>query len=179
MSEERHFGFYPAKIMSYDREKRRCMVQIDPFTKGSENGIEAQLAYSIADDDYKTEVKLTAGQEVWVFFEAGLLSRPVVSYSRCHGVGAEVGTRRIEQDKIELIANESIKLIVGEKMITLDTTTAKIEAKTEISETLDVEDQIKSNVDVVAVGVSLVDHPHPGVQTGGGSTQKPTPTAGS
>lgn len=120
MSDEKHYGFYPAKIISYNRTKRRCMVSIEPFTRGDDNGIEAQLAYSIADDDLKTEVKLTEGQEVWVFFEAGDLSRPVVAYSRCHGVGAEVGTRRIEQDKIELIANESIKIMVGGQLISLD-----------------------------------------------------------
>lgn len=176
MSDEKHYGHYPATIKSYNREKRRCMVHIEPFTRGDSNGIEAQLAYSIADDDFKTEVKITVGQEVWVFFEAGDLSRPVVAYSRCHGTGAEVGTRRIEQDKIELIAKESIKLIVGGKNITLTTSEATIDAKTTVKDDLDVDQTVTAKVDVVANKTSLIDHPHPGVRSGSDSTQKPTPT---
>lgn len=176
MSEEKHYGHYPAKILSYNREKRRCMVHIEPFTRGSDSGIEAQLAYSIADDDYKTEVKLTVGQEVWVFFEAGNLSCPVIAYNRGHGEGAEVGTRRIEQDKIELIAKESIKLIVGDKTITLTTSEATIAAKTIVKDDLDVDKTVTAQIDVIAVKTSLVDHPHLGVRTGTDSTQKPTPT---
>lgn len=176
MSEEKHYGHYPAKIKSYDRNKRRCMVDIEPFTRGSDTGIEAQLAYSIADDDRKTEVKLTVGQEVWVFFEAGDLSRPVIAYSRCHGTGAEVGTRRIEQDKIELIAKESIKLIVGGKDITLTSSDATINAKTTVTDDLGVDKTVTAGTDVKSNGVSLTDHPHSGVRTGDGSTQKPTAT---
>lgn len=176
MSDEKHYGHYPATILSYDREKRRCMVSIEPFTRGSETGIEAQLAYSIADNDLKTEVKLTVGQEVWVFFEAGDLSCPVVAYSRGHGSGAEVGTRRIEQDKIELIATESIKLMVGDKAITLTESDATIDVKTRIKDDLDVDKTVTAETDVMAKGVSLVDHPHPGVMKGGASTEKPTPT---
>lgn len=176
MSDEKHFGHYPAKILSYNREKRRCMVSIEPFTRGDDNGIEAQLAYSIADDDLKTEVKLTEGQEVWVFFEAGDLSRPVVAYSRCHGAGAEVGTRRIEQDKIELIANESIKLIVGGKQIELTTSEATISAKTTVKDALDVDDTVTAKVDVIAAGVSVVEHPHPGVMLGPSNTPPPQAT---
>lgn len=176
MSDEKHYGHYPATIKSYNREGRRCMVHIEPFTRGDDTGIEAQLAYSIADNDLRTEVKLTEGQEVWVFFEAGDLSRPVVAYSRCHGVGAEVGTRRIEQDKIELIAEDSITLKVGGKEIKLTQTEATINAKTIIKDDLDVDKTVTAKVDVVAVKTSLVDHPHKGVRTGTDSTQKPTPT---
>lgn len=176
MSDEKHYGHYPATIKSYNREGRRCMVHIEPFTRGDDTGIEAQLAYSIADNDLRTEVKLTEGQEVWVFFEAGDLSRPVVAYSRCHGVGAEVGTRRIEQDKIELIAEDSITLMVGGKEIKLTQTEATINAKTIVKDDLDVDKTVTAKVDVVAVKTSLVDHPHLGVRTGTDSTQKPTPT---
>ncbi|WP_417212043.1 phage baseplate assembly protein [Acinetobacter venetianus] len=176
MSNEKQYGFYPAKIISYNRDKRRCMVHIEPFTRGNDSGIEAQIAYSVADDDYKTEVKLTENQEVWVFFEAGDLSRPVIAYSRCHGEGAEVGTRRIEQDKIELIANESIRLIVGEKEIVLTSLDAIFKVLTKIQDDLQVDKKVVAQEDVQAKNVSLVDHPHSGVMTGGGNTQKPMPT---
>lgn len=176
MSDEKHYGFYPAKILSYNREKRRCMVHIEPFTRGDENGIEAQLAYSIADNDIRTEVKLTEGQEVWVFFEAGDLSCPVVSYSRGHGEGAEVGTRRIEQDKIELIANESIKLIVGGKQIELTTEEATLSVKTTIKDDLNVDKTVTAKTDVIGGKVSLTKHPHPGIKTGTESSPPPTAT---
>lgn len=110
---------WPAKIISYNRANRTVQVQIAGLTDGSDNGLPAKIAYPIGEDDRDTERQILANADVWVFFEGGDLSLPVVWAYRSHGNGALVGTRRIKQENIELIATEKITIKVGTTVIEL------------------------------------------------------------
>lgn len=104
----------PARVLSYDAEKRTLQVHIHGLTDGAENGLTAKIAYPMGDDDRDTELQILVGLDVWVFFEGGDPSRPVAFASSSHGSGAEVGTRRIRQKNVELLADESVLLRCGE-----------------------------------------------------------------
>jgi len=110
---------WPAKIISYNRANRTVQVQIAGLTDGSDNGLPAKIAYPIGEDDRDTERQILANADVWVFFEGGDFSLPVVWAYRSHGNGALVGTRRIKQENIELIATEKITIKVRTTIIEL------------------------------------------------------------
>lgn len=150
-------GFYPAKIISYDSQSRTCRVSIEPFTRGSSDGKVAKIAYPIGHDDLDTEIYLQSGMDVYVFFEMGQLSSPVVAFCRSHGVGAVQDVRRIRQKRIELIAEE----------IVLDASTVKATGN------VDVDDTVTANSDVIGGGISLKTHPHGGIRSGSGTTTPP------
>lgn len=102
---------HPAKLMSYDKANRTAKVTIAGLTDGLADGITAMLAYPIGDDDLDTERELLEGADVWVFFEQGDVSMPVVAFYRRHGQGrATVDVRRIRQKNIELLARTSMTL---------------------------------------------------------------------
>lgn len=107
----------PARVLSYDAEKRTLQVHIHGLTDGAENGLTAKISYPIGDDDRDTELQILAGLDVWVFFEGGDPSRPVAFASSGHGSGAEVGTRRIRQKNVEILADGTVKLKGLEKVI--------------------------------------------------------------
>ncbi|WLG15041.1 hypothetical protein Q6344_06830 [Psychrobacter cibarius] len=102
---------HPAKLVSYDKVNRIAKVTIEGLTDGVADGITAMLAYPIGDDDLDTERELLVGADVWVFFEQGDVSMPVVAFYRRHGQGrAIVDVRRIRQENIEVLARTSMTL---------------------------------------------------------------------
>lgn len=102
---------HPAKLVSYDKVNRTAKVTIAGLTDGVEDGITAMLAYPIGDDDLDTERELIPGADVWVFFEQGDTSMPVIAFYRRHGQGlATIDVRRIRQKNIEVLARSTITL---------------------------------------------------------------------
>lgn len=107
-------GFYPAVLISYDAVSRIGEVTIEGLTDGADRGLEATFAYPVGESDLDTELKIDAvalPAPVWVFFEAGDPSVPVISAWRGHQDGtALVDTRRIRQKNIEVLATANITL---------------------------------------------------------------------
>ena len=102
---------HPAKLVSYDKVNRTAKVTIAGLTDGVSEGITAMLAYPIGDDDLDTERELIQDADVWVFFEQGDTSMPVIVFYRRHGKGqAVIDVRRIRQENIEVLARASITL---------------------------------------------------------------------
>lgn len=106
---------HPATLVSYDSTNRTAKVSIAGLTDGVEDGITAMLAYPIGDDDLDTERELIAGADVWVFFEQGDTSMPVIAFYRRHGQGrAAVNVRRIRQENIELLARAKVTITASD-----------------------------------------------------------------
>lgn len=121
---------HPAKLVSYDKINRTAKVSIAGLTDGVADGITAMLAYPIGDDDMDTERELLAGADVWVFFEQGDTSMPVIAFYRRHGQGrAVVDVRRIRQENIELLARASVT-ITAKDFIDIKAAAINIEADT-------------------------------------------------
>lgn len=121
---------HPAKLVSYDKVNRTAKVSIEGLTDGVEDGITAMLAYPIGDDDLDTERELLPGADVWVFFEQGDTTMPVIGFYRRHGQGlATIDVRRIRQENIELLARARITLDAKD-IINLKAATINIDAST-------------------------------------------------
>ena len=98
--------FKRAKILSYDAAKRTAQVHIHGLTDGASQGLTATFAYPVGDDDRDTERQIVLGNDVYVFFEDGDESCPVIAFYSSHGKDAVVDTRRIRQENIELLARQ-------------------------------------------------------------------------
>jgi hypothetical protein len=110
-----YFGFYPATLTAYDSATRIGTVMIDGLTDGADQGLDATFAYPIGESDLDTEIKVDSvalPAPVYVFFEAGDPSVPVIASWRGHQDGsAIVDTRRIRQKNIELLATVKAKIV--------------------------------------------------------------------
>ena len=151
------YGFYPGKILSYNKLAKTVQVSIEPYTSGSENGITAKIAYPVGFTDTDLELSIVNNPDVWVFFENGQFKNPVVSFFRTKQSGSVQDVLRLRQKTIELIADEI-------KFITKQTTTTG-NAHTD--------GEVTSDGDMIAGAVSLMSHPHGGVQPGSGNTSPP------
>ncbi|MDO5769022.1 MAG: phage baseplate assembly protein [Psychrobacter sp.] len=186
--------FYPAVLLSYDQDNRTAMVSIPGLTDGEPSGIHAMLAYPIGDDDLDTERELIPGADVWVFFEQGDTTMPVIAFYRRHGKGrAIVDTRRIRQKNIEILARSnaliqasdlvainSNRVVINGDEVTINASKLNIVAndisiKGNISHQgdLNTTGSVTAGGDIKGKGISLKDHTHDGVETGRGTTGKP------
>jgi hypothetical protein len=102
-------GFKRAKILSYNAMARTAKVHIHGMTDGASEGLTATFAYPVGDSDKDTEREILTGEDVYVFFENGEDSRPVIAFFSSHGEEPVVDIRRIRQENIELLARSNIK----------------------------------------------------------------------
>lgn len=184
--------FHPAQMTAYNSRQRTATVWIQGLTDGADRGLTAHIAYPFGDCDRDTELQpdiepvstgeraLSEAVDVWVFFEGGDPSAPVVAFYRGHQDGSALeNTRRIRQDNIELLARS--RLIVKADQIDLTcqqmTITApeglRIAGPVSMDNTLSVQGAIQSQDDVTAGGISLKSHLHSGVRSGGSNTGGP------
>ena len=101
-------GFKRAKILNYNAKGRTAKVHIHGMTDGASDGLTATFAYPVGDSDKDTEREILAEEDVYVFFENGEESRPVIAFFSSHGENAVIDTRRIRQENIELLARSKI-----------------------------------------------------------------------
>lgn len=126
-----YFGKYPATIASYTSATRRVTVHIDGLTEGSETGLPATFCLPIGENDRDTEILINVGDEVWVEFEKGDPSAPIIVGYRTHTTGVTVGIRRLRQVKIEVLATNTVR-IFGATKVVIDSTDVEISATSKI-----------------------------------------------
>lgn len=97
------------RILSYDAKTRTARVHVFGLTDGASNGIPATFMYAVGEYDKDTEIKIDLNREIFVEFEGGEMNAPIIVGYSSHNTGALVGTRRIRQQNIELIADSNIK----------------------------------------------------------------------
>jgi phage baseplate assembly protein gpV len=174
--------FKRAKILSYDAAKRTAQVHIHGLTDGASQGLTATFAYPVGDDDRDTERQIVLGNDVYVFFEDGDESCPVIAFYSSHGTGAMVDKRRIRQKNIELLATTKAYIdaptihLKGNVIIDGDVThTGNTTHNGNTSQTGNqtTTGTITGTTNVIGGGKSLATHTHGGVQNGNGSTSPP------
>lgn len=126
------YGFWPATLVSYDAAKRTGEVYIEGITDGADRGLTAEFAYPVGESDKDTELQITVPAPVDVYFEMGDPRCPVVFAFRTHQDGsAVVGTRRIRQVKVEVLADDTVR-ISGATKVMIESADVTIEANTKI-----------------------------------------------
>ena len=174
--------FKRAKILSYDAAKRTAQVHIHGLTDGASQGLTATFAYPVGDDDRDTERQIVLGNDVYVFFEDGDESCPVIAFYSSHGTGAMVDKRRIRQKNIELLATTKAYIdaptIHLKGNVIIDGNVTHTGNTTHNGNTSQTGNQtttgtITGTTNVIGGGKSLATHTHGGVQNGNGSTSPP------
>lgn len=106
-------GIHPAVVHSYEPGSRFCMVSIPGVTDGANGFIEAEIGQNIGDKSEHTEIRILAGDRVWVMFMGGDPKHPIITHFRAKAAGNEVGTRRFHHENIETDADETQKHTAG------------------------------------------------------------------
>ena len=165
-------GFKRAKILSYQATGRTAKVHIHGMTDGASEGLTATFAYPVGDSDKDTEREILEGEDVYVFFENGEESRPVIAFFSSHGEAPVVDVCRIRQENIELLAKSQVYIEAPEVRIK-----AKLilEGDFEHQGNQKTEGMISATVDVVAADVSVKSHPHINVRSGTDDSGPPKP----
>lgn len=148
------WGKLPAIVKTYDGPTRLCTVEIPGVTDGSSALPQATLCTPIGDravGDHPTEIRILAGDPVWVEFEAGDPRFPIIVGYRTPRVGNPVDWRRWRHANIEMTADGILKL---------NATTIELNASTSITSNAPA---IHDNGAVTIVGAGVT---HNGVNVG-------------
>ena len=119
-------GKWPAEVVSYDAAARTARVSIPNVTDGSSEMPEAVFEYPIGDradaSDSKdhTEIRVLAGDAVWVEFECGDPRFPIITGFRLKRAGNPVDWRRWRHANIEMTADN--ELIINAAKVTWNVT---------------------------------------------------------
>lgn len=98
-------GLWPAVVVSYDGDKRSARVKIAGMTDGSQAMPEAVFNNPLGDCAETTEIRVKAGDPVWVMFECGDPRYPIITGYRTPRKGNPVSWRRWAHDNIEITAD--------------------------------------------------------------------------
>lgn len=164
------FGKFPAEILSYEPETRECIIKLP-----TGDAVPAEIQYPIGDksaNGINTEIYIEVGDMVWCEFIQGDTRRALITGWRNPQIGNEVGTRRFFQKNIELIATQSIKMVVGSSYIQIQDglitmvgdvkhdgnqdTSGNITSGADIK----ADGEMKAAIDVKAGAISLTVHSH-------------------
>lgn len=106
---------WPAVVVSYDRPARQCVVSIPGITAGAE-GLVAEIEQSIGDRSEDTEIRIKAGDRVWVDFLAGDPRYPIITGFRARNAENMVGTRHWEHENFTLTADQTVVIAAGQSI---------------------------------------------------------------
>ena len=98
-------GLYPAVIKSYNPAMKTCEVVMDGVTSGANGSIIAKIAFPIGDKGQHTDIRILAGDTVWVMFEGGDMRHPIITHYRNHESGNAIDWRKFHHANIEMTAD--------------------------------------------------------------------------
>lgn len=114
MNEGPLYGKWPGEVASYDGPARTCRVRIPGVTDGSNVLPVAVFEYPIgdrsdnADSKSHTEIRVLAGDQVWIEFECGDPRFPIITGYRAKREGNPTNWRRWRHANIEITADNKM-----------------------------------------------------------------------
>lgn len=124
-------SLWPGVVDSYDAQARTCKVSIPGITDGSSDLPTAVFNNPLGDRAGDTEIRIIAGDTVWLMFEGGDPRFPIITGYRTPREGNPVDWRRWRHANIEMTAEGKMRLVATELEIV--TTTTKITGETTIT----------------------------------------------
>ncbi len=114
-------SMWPGIVESYDREARTARVRIPGVTDGSDTLPEAVFSNPLGDRADVTEIRIDAGDPVWLMFEGGDPRFPIIVGYRTPRAGNPIDWRRWRHANMELTADGVLKLNASQVQINADT----------------------------------------------------------
>lgn len=107
-------GRYPGVIESVDYDLRQVRISVPGMTTSAENWLLAEVEYPLgsrSSGQYPTEIEILPGDKVWLAFIGGDSRYPIVTGYRNPNAGNNLGWRRWHHANIELLADETLRII--------------------------------------------------------------------
>lgn len=112
-------NYTPGFVESYDDALRLCRVRIPGITDGCEVLPLAMLSYPIGDKSEHTEIRILAGDRVWLDFVNGDPRYPIITGFRPKETDNAIAWRRWHHDNIELQADTDMRLLATAGKVTM------------------------------------------------------------
>ena len=112
-------ALYPGVVKAYDAVTRLCTVEIPGFTDGCEQFPVAEIMQALGDRTEHTEIRILAGDRVWLQFQNGDPRYPIIVGFRAKNRGNMVGTRHWEHENFDTQADQNIVIQAGQ-VITIE-----------------------------------------------------------
>jgi hypothetical protein len=103
-------NYTPGFVESYDAATRRARVRIPGVTDGAEKYPEAELCYPLGEKSEHTEIRVLAGDRVWLDFVNGDARFPIITGFRPKSSDNALQWRRWHSENIELQADTDLKI---------------------------------------------------------------------
>lgn len=120
----------PAEVASWDGYK--LYVWIPGYTDGASSPIRAGICHPLGDRPKRNDFRILKGDAVWIEFNDGDLSSPIVMGFRDKDTGDSTGTRRFEHDNFEVNADDSLNLNTKSMNFTADTWNVEARSSTTV-----------------------------------------------
>jgi hypothetical protein len=146
--------YTPGFVESVDRARRLVRVRIPGVTDGAETQPEAHLLYPLGDKSEHTEIRLVAGDRVWLDFFNGDPRYPIILGYRPKETDNAAAWRRWHHDNVELQADEELRLLATGARVVLEAGT-----NFEANAATNIEATAGTNVTVNAGGQVVIEAP--------------------
>lgn len=103
-------SLWPGVVVSYDRAERTARVSIPGVTDGTDTLPEAVFSNPLGDRADITEIRIDAGDAVWLMFEGGDPRFPIITGYRTPRAGNPIDWRRWRHANMELTADGVLRL---------------------------------------------------------------------
>lgn len=183
-------NYTPGFVDSYDAATRLCRVRVPGLTDGAEVLPQAMLCYPIGDKSEVTDIRIAAGDRVWLDFVNGDPRFPIIVGFRPKETDNAINWRRLQHANIELTADTDLHVfatggkvwinaggqaLVEANEVRLRAPSIVLEGPVQTTGNLTVGGNLTVSGTMTNAGVNVGStHRHPGVQTGGGITGTPT-----
>lgn len=142
---------YPAIVKEYIPEKHQARVEILGYTDGDNKYPLAEIEYPAGDKFNHTEIRILAGDSVWVDFINDDPFYPIITGYRNPGTGNVNRWRRFHHENMEL-ESDSNMILRGENLL-LNFKTITVVGDSEFKDTVTHQDEVTANKPVIANAV--------------------------
>jgi Type VI secretion system/phage-baseplate injector OB domain len=101
-------ALWPGVIESYDASTKTARVAIPGLTDGADEKPVAQFVFPVGDKSEHTDIRVLAGDRVWLAFLAGDAAHPIVVGYRPKEAAAVVDVRRMHHKVMEFRADTDL-----------------------------------------------------------------------
>lgn len=166
-------NYTPGIVDAYDPAKKLARVQIPGVTDGAEVLPQAMLCYPIGDKSEHTDIRILAGDRVWLDFVNGDPRFPIITGFRPKETDGAVDWRRLHHTNLEFVADTDLLLTASGGQVVIEAGSAvSITAPTlEITASVTITGNVSTTGALTNNGINVGStHTHPFIDNDDGSS---------